>query len=155
MTLAFSTAGSLHIEDGWHAPRYGVKHAAPVVVSTTRASSTVLVTSIDPRDAACRSTPHDVRLVAAGNGRDALTRIDVHGTGPSGTDVDTLIWASVGHQFTLGGFAGVARSAWARMDAAGRVVAFTAADVREGTWSGPGRARALGDGVPGLWILMG
>ncbi|MEZ5419014.1 MAG: alginate lyase family protein [Vicinamibacterales bacterium] len=82
------------------APRYGVKHPAPVVVHTTAAASATIVTAIEPRGASRRSSALAVDATAPGNGRDAATRVEIRGVGPAGDATDVLMWSTAPQPLT-------------------------------------------------------
>ncbi len=71
--------GTIRIEAGWVSPSYGIKHAAPVVVSSVRASSALFVTAVLPE----RSGATDRDEVTMSVSQDACIGIRVthHGSG--------------------------------------------------------------------------
>lgn len=150
--LSFAPAGPVRIEEGWYAPTYGVKVPAPVAALAVDGTCTTFVTVIDPSPA-----PHaarTARLIASGHAPDALTSVEITGTGGDGACVDTVVWSSRIQAIALGGFDGTARAVWTRTDANGAPVATTALDVHAGTWTprhSPDASR-LGDGRDGLSV---
>ncbi len=149
VALTVTPGFPLRIEDGWFAPRYGVKHSAPVVAMAVRATSTVLLTAVAPRD--LFDQPLRVRRRAGGVRFVDPLLVEVRGDGPSGPFVDTLSWAGTGHDIHLPGFRGTARAAWTRTDADGRLVAFTAMDGVAGVLSADGRQTRIDTGSSCRW----
>ncbi len=151
VTLTFGSSGTLRVEDGWYAPRYGVKTPAPVVVQGVRASTTRIVTVIDPATAAGPRRHVDVRTMTGGPGA-AVTHIDLHHDGAAAGTVDTVAWAIDPQPIGVGPFSGTARAVWTRVDGAGHLVAAAAADVREGRFVVPGAESTTLHGGAGVWL---
>ena len=113
------------IEDGWVAPDYGVKHAAPVVSvvaeGAAQAAFTTLVLPLDDGD--------DVPDVALRHGDESAT-LEVTGDGFA----DTLCWSEAGLPLDLGPLRCRAAAGWMR-----------------GGPDGPVRVRAAGVGGGPVW----
>ncbi|MEQ1907282.1 MAG: alginate lyase family protein [Vicinamibacterales bacterium] len=160
VALTFTPAFPLRIEDGWFAPLYGVKHRAPVVAMSARATSTVLLTAVAPRD--LFDTALRIRQLA-GSARfedPMVVEVRTPQTGdasrgdrvrPSEAFIDTLSWAGACHGIDLPGFSGTALAAWTRVDAGGRLVAFSALDVVEGVLTTGGRSTRMGNDSRCAW----
>lgn len=127
VALVFAPVGPVHLEDGWYAPRYGVKAPAPVVAWSGHAATTTVVTVIDPRPWRRRGAGMHVDVVSPGNGDHLATRVEVRGVGPSGDGTDVLTWTARPAPLSVPGFTTTGCVAWVRMDERGRVVASDAA----------------------------
>lgn len=85
-------AVELSVEDGWYAPRYGVKEAAPVLSAVAAgAGEATLLTLMVPTGV---SVPQPrLRVLAAGDGCGVVT---VEGLGRGGSTVDRISWTAGG-----------------------------------------------------------
>lgn len=134
VSLAFAPVRTVRVEPGWFAPRYGVKHPAPVVVVEAEAQTTAFVTVIGPHGgngANPARIPLTVGFIKRGDRTSERSLLEIRGVGPDGTDSDLLTWSTERDFIELAGFRGRARVAWARRDACDRPLAFVAGDVTE------------------------
>lgn len=150
VALTFVPPSPLRVEDGWFAPRYGVKHRAPVVAMPVRATSTVMLTAVAPRDVFDSNLR--VRLVAGGTRFEDPLLVEVQGGDVATAFVDTLSWAGATHGMDLPCFQGTARAGWTRVDSRGRLVAFAALDVVEGVVWANGCRTSIDAGSSRPWV---
>ncbi|MDZ4862340.1 MAG: alginate lyase family protein [Gemmatimonadota bacterium] len=100
------------LEQGWYAPAYGVRHAAPVVSVSRHAAHCDFLTLILPDDAT--SVIPSLEVHSWGNGDGRLT-IDLTGVA-QGTATDRLVWGDLHETITPQDPA----IRWSRRDASGR-----------------------------------
>lgn len=134
VTLSMARGRRARLEEGWYAPRYGVKQPATVVVAETRAYSTIFVTVVHPHTGGVATGDgRDVSLgfVSSGDQPTDRTVIEVNGVGHDGACTDFVTWSLRQDVLELPGFRGIARGAWVRRDAGQQHVGFAAVDVLE------------------------
>jgi uncharacterized heparinase superfamily protein len=89
LLLAFAPGSEIAIEEGWYAPRYGIRHAAPVVSAVIEdAADAAFITLVAP---GLRSP-----TLAVVDLDETRTTIEVAGVGNGGGAVDTISWSADG-----------------------------------------------------------
>lgn len=131
VTLATAQGRVMRLEDGWYAPRYGVRQPAAVVVSEARARTVTFVTVVQPvADRSCEARA-SVGFQSVGERLADRGIVQINGVGPSGRDADLLTWSLQRDFIEVAGFRGVARAAWVRRGADFEPTSFAAVDVTE------------------------
>jgi hypothetical protein len=152
LALVFDAARTPHLEAGWVAPVYGVKHPAPVVsVVATGETESCFFTLVAPLDA---DAPAPKLLVHNAEGkRSRQVRVEIVGVGANGASTDLLTWGLAAQEFDLGAVQGRASVAWARTSRTGELQSFTACNVRELSWATRGKSGAIfSDARPTRWV---
>ena len=89
LLLAFGPGPEIAIEEGWYAPRYGIRHPAPVVNAVIEdAVDAAFITLAAPG-------PHSPTLGVIDFDETRAT-VEVAGVGAGGADVDTISWSADG-----------------------------------------------------------
>ena len=144
IALVITPPRAVELEQGWVAPLYGVKEAAPVVTvaapHTSVASFATLAAPLAPD--APMPTLRASRRLPRGDHTFEIDRL-----GPDGAFTDELRWSSRPHALRLGPEIVHARASWMRFDASGHCVAARACGVA-GLDAGRGWERV---GARGTW----
>src|SRR6185312_1222007 len=91
LLLAFAPGPEIAIEEGWYAPRYGIRHPAPVVSAVIEdAPDAAFITLAAP--APGPETP----TLAVVDLDEARATIEVAGVGNGGGALDTISWSADG-----------------------------------------------------------
>ncbi|MDQ3816888.1 MAG: heparinase II/III family protein [Acidobacteriota bacterium] len=121
--LVFDGAHEAQLEEGWVAPKYGTKLAAPVVrVTSCGAARADFFTLIFPLDS--DRQPPKLRLYAENNSSSEAMVAEVSGGGAGGSCVDRVVWNATHERYRLGPFLFRAGAAWLRERAGGEPLAF-------------------------------
>jgi hypothetical protein len=96
LALAFWPALQLSLQDGWHAPSYGIKHPAPVLSAVVNgvADATVLTLAV-PVSA---QTPHPSLRVLVSD--PTYLAVEVTGAAGTGPAIDRIAWSTDGSEMT-------------------------------------------------------
>jgi uncharacterized heparinase superfamily protein len=91
LLLAFAPGPEIAIDEGWYAPRYGIRHPAPVVSAVIEyAADAAFITLAAPAPGPERPTLAVVDLDAS------RATIEVAGVGTGGGALDTISWSADG-----------------------------------------------------------
>jgi len=127
VALVFAGDAHVHVEGGWVAPSYAVKHAAPVVVARAGGVARArFITLVWPADAG------DVPSLAVDDSSAGTTAVEISGVRSIGRWRDRIVWARSGCAIDLPELNCRAAAAWTREDegsAAGAIAAAHPVDV--------------------------
>jgi hypothetical protein len=137
------------VESGWVAPQYGERQPAPVVtVSATGVREASFLTLVMP----ARPALPPPRLSVLGR-ESGLLAVRVDGVGPTGSDVDFVMWAPAATRFRLGPLRGDGQVGWLRRAATGRPGRLAVFAGRNLSWSGSAAVPGLSPGPAGWTVL--
>jgi hypothetical protein len=150
VALVFDGAHKARLEDGWVAPRYGVKFHAPVVsVTSEDATDADFFTLVFPLSEDGQQPP-TLRLRRGGDGACAATVAEISGVGPSASATDRVAWGA--GRYELGPFSCRASAAWLREAAAGEALALRACDVQELAGPRDSDLNSSAVNLPSAWV---
>jgi hypothetical protein len=150
VALVFAPGYVPQLEEGWIAPHYGVKHAAPVVSVAAGGATAEFITLIAPL-AEGQPCPSLRTCRDRCDGSDAHC-IEITGVGPRHCATDHITWSSSIEHSVLGPFRMRASAAWLRQSAAGADSSLVACKVQELKWTSSGKTLFLNSFSPAPWV---
>ena len=128
LALFVSGDADLRLERGWVSPRYGVKHAAPVVNARARGRSARFVTVVFPLS---RGRPAPRVHVRSGEAESGPVVVEVQGAGGDESALDVVAWAGRQTHLRLGPLECSAAGAFLRRSVAGQPLLLAGFDVTD------------------------
>lgn len=126
LVLVIAGGEEVRLEPGWVSPRYGIKHAAPIISVSAQASDARFVTLLAPVRAG-RPVP---ALRLCDLPMDGPVTAEIEGAGESGGS-DFVGWGGSEESLALGSVRCKADAAWLRRSPGGRAISFAGFGVTE------------------------